>query len=65
MCVVHLARGSQSKPSPVVFRFERARRVPQLIIADHHPELLEAADTRFRVTIDSDGKSHVEEIVSE
>jgi hypothetical protein len=49
----------------VSLRFERAKRVHHLITVDHHPELLEAADTHFRVTIDSDGKSHAEEIVSE
>lgn len=43
---------------------ENLRRVPQLIIVDDHAELLEAADTRFRVTLASDGKSQIEQIVA-
>lgn len=41
---------------------ENLRRVPQLIIVDHHPELFEAADTRFRVTLVQEGKSIIEQI---
>jgi exonuclease SbcC len=41
---------------------ENLRRVPQLIIVDHHPELFEAADTRFRVTLVQEGKSIIEQV---
>lgn len=41
---------------------ENLRRVPQLIIVDHHSELLGAADTRFQVTLGSDAVSKVAEI---
>jgi len=54
----------ENRRRELVTVLEKLRRVPQLIIVDHHPELLEAADTRFRVTLDSDGKSHVEQIVA-
>jgi exonuclease SbcC len=54
----------ENRRKELVTVLEKLRRVPQLIIVDHHSELLEAADTRFRVTLDSDGKSHVEQIVA-
>lgn len=38
---------------------ENLRRVPQLIIVDHHPELLAAADTRFQVTLNNEAQSQV------
>ena len=38
------------------------RRVPQLVIVDHHPELLAAADTRFQVALNSEGQSEVTEL---
>ncbi len=38
---------------------ERLRRIPQLIIVDHHPELLEAADMRFQVLLTSEGTSQI------
>ena len=41
---------------------ERLRRVPQLIIVDHHEELLAAADTRFQVTLNNEGQSEVVQI---
>ena len=41
---------------------ENLRRVPQLIIVDHHPELLEAADTRFRISLTKEGLSQVDQI---
>jgi exonuclease SbcC len=41
---------------------ERLRRVPQLIIVDHHAELLEAADTRFQVTLNNEGQSQVVQV---
>jgi len=53
----------ENRRRELVTVLEKLRRVPQLIIVDHHPELLKAADTRFRVTLDPDGKSHVEQIV--
>jgi exonuclease SbcC len=36
------------------------QNIPQLIIVDHHPELKEAADLRFNVSLDADGGSVVE-----
>jgi exonuclease SbcC len=41
---------------------ESLRRVPQLIIVDHHPELLEAADTAFSVILDAEGRSRVQSV---
>jgi exonuclease SbcC len=41
---------------------ENLRRVPQLIIVDYNPELLAAADTRFRVTLTDQGQSQVDPI---
>ncbi len=38
---------------------EKLRRVPQLIIVDHHPELLEAADMSFHVSLTSEGTSQI------
>jgi exonuclease SbcC len=53
----------ENRRRELVTVLEKLRRVPQLIIVDHHPELLKAADTRFLVTLDTDGKSHIEQIV--
>jgi len=53
----------ENRRKELVTVLENLRRVPQLIIVDHHAELLEAADTRFRVTLASDGKSHIDQIV--
>jgi len=39
---------------------ESLRRLPQLIIVDHHPELHEAADIAFTVSLSSEGKSQVQ-----
>ncbi|MGA2784817.1 MAG: SMC family ATPase [Candidatus Bathyarchaeia archaeon] len=39
---------------------ESLRRLPQLIIVDHHPELHEAADMAFTVSLSSEGKSQVQ-----
>ena len=41
---------------------ESLKRVPQLIIVDHHPELLDAADTRFQVTLSNEGQSQVVQV---
>jgi exonuclease SbcC len=41
---------------------ESLRRVPQLIIVDHHPELLEAADTAFSVSLNAEGRSRVQNV---
>ena len=41
---------------------EKLRRVPQLIIVDHHPELLKAADMRFQVSLTSEGKSQINQL---
>jgi len=41
---------------------EHLRRVPQLIVVDHHPELFQAADTRFQVNLTRDGQSQVTQI---
>jgi exonuclease SbcC len=54
----------ENRRKELVNVLENLRRVPQLIIVDHHPELLAAADTRFQVTLDSDGISKVSEIVA-
>jgi len=42
---------------------ENLRRVPQLIIVDHHPELLAAAETRFQVSLNNQGQSEVSQTV--
>jgi len=52
----------ENRRGELVTVLENLRRVPQLIIVDHHPELLEAADTRFRITLAQDGRSHVEQV---
>ena len=49
----------ESRRKELVSVLENLRRVPQLIIVDHHPELLAAADTRFQVTLNNDGQSEV------
>lgn len=41
---------------------ENLRRVPQLIIVDHHPELFEAADTRFRISLTPEGHSQLNQL---
>jgi exonuclease SbcC len=49
----------ENRRKELVNVLENLRRVPQLIIVDHHPELLAAADTRFQVTLNNDGQSRV------
>jgi exonuclease SbcC len=49
----------QSRRTELVSVLEHLRRVPQLLIVDHHPELLEAADTRFQVNLTPGGESEV------
>lgn len=48
-----------SRRRELVNVLEHLRRVPQLIIVDHHQELLEAADTAFQATLNPDGTSQV------
>jgi len=38
---------------------ENLRRVPQLIIVDHHPELFDAADTCFQISLSPQGHSQL------
>jgi exonuclease SbcC len=52
----------ENRRKELVNVLENLRRVPQLIIVDHHPELLVAADTRFRVSLTPEGMSQVEQI---
>jgi len=52
----------ENRRRELVTVLENLRRVPQLMVVDHHPELLEAADTRFRITLAQDGRSHVEQV---
>jgi exonuclease SbcC len=49
----------ENRRKELVNVLENLRRVPQLIIVDHHPELLTAADTRFQVTLNNEGQSRV------
>jgi exonuclease SbcC len=49
----------ENRRKELVNVLENLRRVPQLIIVDHHPELLTAADARFQVTLNSEGQSQV------
>jgi exonuclease SbcC len=51
----------ENRRKELVNVLENLRRVPQLIIVDHHPELLVAADTRFRVSLTPEGMSQVEQ----
>ena len=55
---IHLDKNRRNE---LVNVLENLRRVPQLIIVDHHLALLAAADTRFQVTL-TEGQSHVAEI---
>jgi exonuclease SbcC len=49
----------ENRRKELVSVLENLRRVPQLIIVDHHSELLAAADTRFQVTLNEKGQSAV------
>lgn len=49
----------ENRRKELVNVLENLRRVPQLIIVDHHQELLKAADTRFQVTLNNEGQSQV------
>jgi len=49
----------ENRRKELVNALENLRRVPQLIIVDHHPELLAAAYTRFQVTLNNEGQSQV------
>jgi exonuclease SbcC len=49
----------ENRRKELVNVLENLRRVPQLIIVDHHPELLTAADARFQVTLNNEGQSQV------
>jgi DNA repair exonuclease SbcCD ATPase subunit len=59
---VHISHLDENRRRELVTVLENLRRVPQLIIVNYHPELLEAADTRFRITLAQDGHSHVEQV---
>ena len=50
---IHL---DENRRKELVNVLKNLRRVPQLIIVDHHPELLAAADSRFQVTLNMKGK---------
>ena len=50
----------ENRRKELVTVLENLRRVPQLIIVDHHPELLEAADTSFRVSLTPNGLSKLD-----
>jgi exonuclease SbcC len=52
----------ENRRKELVNVLENLRRVPQLIIVDHHPELLAAADTRFQVTLNNEGQSQVVQV---
>jgi exonuclease SbcC len=52
----------ENRRKELVNVLENLRRVPQLIIVDHHPELFAAADTRFQVNLTSEGQSQVIEL---
>jgi len=52
----------ESRRKELVNVLEHLRRVPQLLIVDHHPELFEAADSRFQVSLTREGQSHVTQI---
>jgi len=54
----------ESRRTELVNVLEHLRRVPQLLIVDHHPELFEAADTRFQVNLTREGQSQVTQIQS-
>ena len=58
---MHISHLDENRRRELVTVLENLRRVPQLIVVDHHPELLEAADTQFRITLAQDGRSHVEQ----
>jgi exonuclease SbcC len=49
----------ENRRKELVNVLENLRGVPQLIIVDHHPELLAAADARFQVTLNNEGQSQV------
>lgn len=55
----------ENRRKELVSVLENLRRVPQLIIVDHHPELLEAADTRFKVFLTPAGLSQLIDIPRE
>lgn len=52
----------ENRRKELVNVLENLRRVPQLIIVDHHPELLAAADTKFQVTMNNEGQSKIVEM---
>jgi len=52
----------ESRRTELVNVLEHLRRVPQLLIVDHHTELFEAADTRFQVNLTREGQSQVTQI---
>jgi exonuclease SbcC len=54
----------ESRRTELVNVLEHLRRVPQLVIVDHHPELFEAADARFQVNLTREGQSQVTQIQS-
>jgi DNA repair exonuclease SbcCD ATPase subunit len=59
---VHISHLDENRRRELVAVLENLRRVPLLMVVDHHPELLEAADTQFRITLTQDGHSHVEQV---
>ena len=59
---IHL---DENRRRELVTVLENLGRVPQLVIVDHHSELFEAADTRFRVTLVQEGKSTIEQVPDE
>jgi exonuclease SbcC len=52
----------ESRRTELVTVLENLRRVPQLIIVDHHSELLEAADTRFHISLTPEGWSQIRQV---
>jgi exonuclease SbcC len=55
----------ENRRKELVNVLENLRRVPQLIVVDHHPELLAAADARFRIDLTDEGQSRVSELNSD
>jgi exonuclease SbcC len=52
----------ENRRKELVNVLENLRRVPQLIVVDHHSELLIAADEKFRIDLNEEGQSKVSEI---
>ena len=61
---MHISRLDENGRRELVTVLENLRRVPQLMVVDHHQAraAAEAADTQFRITLAQDGRSHVEQV---